>query len=204
VLDGDKSFVTMAEVADELLVICSEGEDGGRNQLVAVRLPIGRTGVALEPVPTPPFVPEVSHARVRLRGVAVARDERLPGDGYERYLKPFRTVEDIHVFAALLAWFVQVGRRSSWPATTLEDLIAVLGALDGLARSERMSPLTHVALAGVLDWADRMLQELRLELEQTDRETRERWKRDVALLEVAGTAREARRVAAWKRLHTGA
>ena len=42
---------------------------------------------------TAAFVPEISHAEVELDRVKVSDADVLPGDGYDDYLKPFRTIE---------------------------------------------------------------------------------------------------------------
>ena len=94
-LCGDKTFVSLGTHATTLLIVASEGQDEqGRNRLALWQLPADRPGV------TP--------------------DERLPGDAYERYLKPFRTVEDLHVQAAFLGWLLQVARRASWPRVLVQ------------------------------------------------------------------------------------
>ena len=54
---------------------------------------------------------QLGHLFVSLSDVAITAHEILPGDGYDRYLKPFRTVEDIHVHAALLGHAIGAARR---------------------------------------------------------------------------------------------
>ena len=46
----------------------------------------------------------------------------LPGDGYDIYLKPFRTIEDIHVHAALIGYLVGVARRLEAPLRPCRQL----------------------------------------------------------------------------------
>ena len=200
-LEGTKTFVTLGTAADELLVVASEGQDPqGRNRLRLVRLDARRPGVTLTGLPPPPFVPELPHAELRLNAVAVSEREVLPGDGYERYLKPFRTVEDCHVLAAVLGWLLQVARRSDWPETVREELLALAVTLHGLAREDPGSPAVHLALAGALELLSRQVEALEPLWARVDAPTRERWIRDRPLLQVAGKVRAKRREAARQKL----
>ncbi|HEX3343148.1 MAG TPA: acyl-CoA dehydrogenase family protein, partial [Polyangiaceae bacterium] len=115
VLAGRKTWVTLGAAADVLLVVATVGLDGqGRNQLRVARVPSRRAGVRLESGAPTPFAPEIGHARAVFDGVTVGEAELLPGDGYTTVLKPFRTIEDAHVLAAVLGWGIGVGRRSAW------------------------------------------------------------------------------------------
>lgn len=210
-LHGEKHFITLAAHADELLIAASEGQDpDGRNRIALVCIPAARPGVILDPMPPTRFVPEIPHARLRLDGIAIEPGERLPGDGYDGFVKPFRTVEDVHVHAALLAWMVQVGRRVGWPAAILEQLLASLAALHGLAAAAPLGAAAaraagvHLALAGVLARLDQLLEDIEPHWEYADERTRGRWYRDRALLEVAGKARARRRELAWQRMRAPA
>ena len=215
-LTGTKSYVTLGPHADGYIVIASTGHSAdGQNQLAAVRIPRGRSGIALTELPPTPFVPELPHARIAFDRVPVRADEVLPGDGYEHYLKPFRTIEDIHVMAAACAWLVQVGRRSGWPTALVEAFVAVLVTFAGLAAAlgepaenrpalaaakPALAPSLHVALAGALAQMARALAATEAHWADVDHETRARWQRDQRLLSVAGKARTRRREVAWQRL----
>jgi len=200
-LEGSKAFVTFGTYAKQLLVVASEGQDAqGRNRLRFVRIDAARPGVTVVALPETPFVPEVPHAELRLEGVAVAADEVLPGDGYARSLKPFRTVEDCHVHAAFLGWLVQVARRSGWPEAVQDEVLAVASAVRSLALAEPESPAVHVALGGVLELFERLMERVAPLWERVDAPTRERWERDRPLLKVAGKARAQRREVARQRL----
>jgi hypothetical protein len=203
-LEGSKGFVTFGTHARQLLVVASEGQDAqGRNRLRLVRIGPERPGVTVTPLPETPFVPEVPHAELRLEGVAVAPEDVLPGDGYARYLKPFRTVEDCHVHAAFLGWLMQVARRSGWPEALQDDVLAAAAAVRSLALSDPESPAVHVALGGVLDLCARLVERTAPLWERVEAPTRERWERDRALLGVAGKARAKRREVARQRLAGG-
>ena len=127
-------------------------------------------------------------------------DDLLAGDAYERYVKPFRTVEDIHVHAATLAYLLAEARARSWPAAWIERAAAALHVLKGLAALDALAPETHIALAGALAIGEGLVEEAdRLWAVQQD-EAAVRWRRDRELLGVAGKARALRLAAAWRAL----
>jgi acyl-CoA dehydrogenase len=193
-LEGSKAFVTLGQAADVLWVVASEGVDEqGRNRLRVVRLDARRPGVTLTELPPTPFVPEVPHAELHLHEVEVTPEEVLPGDGYARYVKPFRTVEDCHVHAALLGWLLRVGRRAGWPEAVREELLALAVAMRGLALADPTSPAVHLALGGTLDLCQRLVDGLEPLWARVDASTREGWARDRALLRLAGKVRAKRR-----------
>ena len=203
-LNGSKSFVTLGTHADTLFVVATEGLDAqGRNRLRVVMINARRQGVSLNELPPLPFVPEIPHAELRLENVRISEGEVLDGDGYTRYVKPFRTVEDCHVHAALLGWLLQVARRSGWPEPLQDEMLAVAMAIGGLEREDPTSSATHVALGGVLDQCQRLVQGLGEHWAKADALTRERWERDRNLLNVAGKARLKRREVARQRLARG-
>lgn len=203
-LSGSKAFITLGTAADTLFIVASEGVDEqGRNRLRVVMIDAHREGVHFTAMPPMPFVPEVPHAELELRDVVVSPEEVLPGDGYTRYLKPFRTVEDCHVHAALLGWVLQVARRSGWPERVQDEALALAVAMRGLALADPASPAVHVALGGALELSQRFVRGLEEWWPQVDALTRERWERDKGLLAVAGKARAKRHEVARQRLAGG-
>lgn len=203
-LTGEKTFVTLGTRAELLLVVATEGQDAqGRNRLRMVAVDAKRPGVRVTALPELPFVPEVPHAELALEDVAVTPADVLPGDGYVRYLKPFRTVEDCHVHLALLGWLVQVARRSGWPEPVREELLALAVMMRGLAQADPSDAATHLALGGALDLAKRALERCEPLWAQADAPTRERWARDRKLLDIAGKVRAKRLEAARQRIAGG-
>jgi hypothetical protein len=201
VLSGRKRWTTLASRVDELLVVATAGEDdAGRKQLRVVRVPARAAGVAITPMPAPPFALEIEHGEVVLDEVVVPRENVLEGDGYERYLKPFRTIEDGHVFAAGLAYVLRVARRHGWPRAFAEQLCGALVAVRSLALMDPRAPEVHVALAGVLQGARRLLEEGEAHWAGVDEASRARWARDKALFTVAEGARAQRAERAWELL----
>ncbi len=192
-LEGTKQFVTGGSLATRLLVVAKTGELDGRPQLVVARVEASAPNLVIEPLPMLPFVPEVPHASVRFEKTPVV--SVLAGDGYERALKPFRTIEDLHVFAAVVSCVLANGTRLPHP--TIERFLAVQAALRTLASESPSNPEVHLALAGALQLAMELVDQLDLSL--FDADFRERFVRDRPLLSVAQRVREQRRVKAWER-----
>lgn len=189
-LVGAKKWSTAAATARLLLVVASTGVDAeGRNRLVVVKVDPRAPGVTLTEMPPPPFAPEIGHAQVTL-DTAVAPEAVLPGDGYDVYLKPFRTIEDIHVHAAVVGWMLGLGERHGWPHDLIERLLAAVATLRQLAAAPPLAPATHLALAGAIAMARELVE--RAPWDTLDPEALARWRRDRPLLEVAGKARAAR------------
>jgi hypothetical protein len=184
------------------VVIASEGQTPeGRNQLRAAIVDPRLEGVELESAPAAPFVPEIPHARVRFRDVALGDDALLAGDGYSDYLKPFRTIEDCHVHAALLGHLMQLARRAGADQRLLQRMSAMVVTARALATAEPARPEVHVALAGAMARVAELVEEVVPSWwPALEPATRERWQRDQPLLEVASKARHRRIEVAWRRL----
>lgn len=193
---GTKSFTTLGIMARRVLVIATTGVAAdGRSLLRAALVDIDQPGVTVTNQPPLPFAPEIPHATVTF---ADARAQPLPGDGYADFLKPFRTIEDVHVLAAALGWLVRVARAGSWPRSTLQQLLAAVAALRGLELDRPTSPGVHIALGGLLEQFDRLPAELDSLWRLADPVDRDRWERDRPLLGTAGRVRVQRLDAAWR------
>lgn len=204
-ISGAKRWTTLGPDSSWLLVVGALDHAGGddtRPRLKVARVSSQASGLQLLAMPPTDFVPEVPHARVQLAGVQVAADALLPGDGYQRYVKPFRTVEDIHVTLAVLAYLVREARQRGWPTAFSERGAALLLVLADLAGQDADAATTHLALAGALGWAQRLYADAGECWARTpDDPAARRWQRDAALFQVAGAAREQRSARAWERLH---
>jgi hypothetical protein len=192
-LDGTKSFVSGAGEAELLLVAASAGTTpAGRNRLRMVMVPADRDGIRITPLTDLAFVPEVPHGRVDFEAVDVADDALLPGDGYLLAVKPFRTLEDIHVTGAFLAWFTAVGRRAGWPAEILETLLALTVTARTLALAPPLAPHVHLALGGLLSQLGGLLDASAPLWERVAPRTRACWLRDRRIMEIASGLRARR------------
>jgi acyl-CoA dehydrogenase len=197
-LDGQKRWATLSGDGGVLLVAASEGTDeGGRNRIRIARVESTAPGVLLSRMPETPFVPEIPHAEVKFEDVVVSEDALLPGDGYTRYIKPFRTVEDIHVHAAALAYLIRETRAIDAPRPLQERLSAAIVALYSLAGSDPSAPEVHIALAGVLGVSKALLSDIELIWERSESPAHARWNRDKLIFSVAEGARGKRLERAW-------
>ena len=202
VLDGKKSFVTLGTAAEELLVVASTGESEGKNRLAVVRVPATRQGIVLTAGMALPFVPEIPHAEATFKNVHIAPNEVLPGDGYDRYLKPFRTIEDLHVVAATVGYWLSLARRFHFGHAAVEDLSALVLALCATEACDPSATGTHIALAGLFTRLRSFLAspEIQQAMTKVEPDERARFERDWPLLRIAEKARVARLESAWNRL----
>ncbi len=147
---GVKSFVTLGNLADTILVVARTGtpQADGRPDLRLVSVSATAPGVTREALPATPFAPELPHARVTFDD---ARGELLPGDGYARYMKPFRTVEDLWVHIALAAFLWGMASRDGWGDAFVADARGALDDSRGLLSKDPTAPVTHVALAALIE-----------------------------------------------------
>ena len=202
-ISGAKRWTTLGPDSSLLLIVGAlpGADDGARAPLKVARVPVGAPGLQLLAMPETPFVPEVPHARVQLDAVRVDATALLPGDGYERYVKPFRTIEDAHVTLAVLAYLLRETRARGWPAAFAERLCATIVVLAEVAAAPADAPATHVVLAGALAQAHALYAEAGpLWAQAAEDPAAQRWQRDAALFGVAGSARSQRAARAWERL----
>jgi len=203
ILDGQKRWTTLGPDSALLLVAArlSGASQAGRVPLKLVMVRQGASGVSLRKMSEIPFIPEVAHAEVRFEQVRVAEQDLLEGDGYARYVKPFRTLEDLHVHAAVLAYLLREARRLAWSHSWVERAYAALHALGAVARLAPSSPATHIALAGALEIGATLVAEADAHWNGAVGDPASvRWKRDRALLSVASTARAKRLERAWENI----
>ncbi len=211
-IEGAKRWTTLGPASTLLLVVGAmpaasalHAEGGaGRPALRVARVPAASVGVTLQPMPPTRFVPEVPHAQVLLHNVRVGADALLPHDGYDAYVRPFRSIEDVHVTLAVLACLLREGRARGWPAAFNEQLTATIALLLHLAGDDLRAASTHVVLAGALRVAHRLYADATPFWATAGDAAAARWLRDVALFDVAGAARELRAARAWERLRDGA
>jgi len=200
-LSGSKRWTTLGPEGALFLVAARDASVAGeRPAIKLVRVASSAPGLRVETMSPTRFVPEVPHAQLHFEGVALDAGALLPGDGYERYVKPFRTVEDIHVVAAQLAYTLREARRFAWPQDWVERALAALEALRAIAREDSSAAATHLALAGALALVGALLGEADAHWGKApDGAARARWERDRPLGGVAGKVRALRTERAWQR-----
>ncbi len=202
-VSGSKRWTTLGPQGT-LLLVTGRHASAATDERPALKVALvqaDQPGVTIVPMPETAFVPEVPHARIHLQDVAIDTASLLPGDGYSNYVKPFRTLEDTFVTAAVLAYLLREARARGWPADLRERLSAALSALAMVAQSHRDAPTTHVALAGALHWAAALYDEAGALWATTPEDpASRRWLRDAPLFAVAAGARQQRAARAWERL----
>jgi acyl-CoA dehydrogenase len=194
-LTGAKTFVTFGRLATHLIVAARAGDKpDGKPDLKVVQIPAARDGVAVEDLPEIAFVPEIPHARVSFEQAEVREEELLPGDGYLGYVKPFRTIEDIHVVGATLGYLVGAARRNEASSLLIAKMTEKLLSLEHLLEGDPLDPRVHVALHGAHTGVMELLttEDFTHLLECLPDDERSRWERDKPLLAVASSAREKR------------
>lgn len=188
-LSGRKDFVTAADAADWLLVAARSELPGSSPQMALCVAYSGAPGVRVEVLPPLHLMPDVSHGRLLLEA---AQCERLPGDGWDAYAKPFRSLEDLHVLTALGAWLYGVGCDNAWPQALKLRLLALLGSCAEVARQGMNEATTHLLLAGVFEQFAQLRAEIDSAMGSGEPHWQDLWKRDSSLLEIARAAREKR------------
>jgi len=197
-LNGAKRWTTLGPDGAVFFVAArDEAASGERASIRIARVESTAPGLQIEKMPNTKFVPEVPHAQLQFKNLIVGATELLPGDGYADYVKPFRTVEDIHVHAALLAYLVREARLLAWPEHWVERVIALLVVLDELSKLKPSAPATHLALAGALALGGGLIAETEAYWPAAAPAT-QRWRRDRELLKVAGAIRSQRTRRAWE------
>lgn len=201
-LNGAKRWTTLGPEGSTFFVAArDETASGERASIKIVRVPSDSAGLKIERMPETKFVPEVPHARLQFEHLKMPQTAILPGDGYAMYVKPFRTVEDIYVNAAILAYLVREARRRAWPAPWIERTCSLLIVFQQLSKQEPSAPQTHIALAGALAIGAGLTAEADELWAGTPADpAAARWQRDRALFGVAAHARAARTERAWQQL----
>lgn len=192
-LDGEKSWVAGGAAADSLLVIARHGvASDGRVQAVLVVLPSTLAGVVHSAGRETGLLNAIPHGRVRFEGVIVEAGMLAPGDGWRDYARPFRTIEDIHVTAAIAAYLAVAALRASLPPSLVAALIACIVRFADCAARAPTDAVTHLLLAG----AEREMQQIAVEINQLivghDDPFAHDWRVNHLLMMLASTARAAR------------
>ncbi|MFJ2288418.1 acyl-CoA dehydrogenase [Pseudomonas iridis] len=192
-LSGAKDFVTAGDAADWLLIAARSEEAGATPRLSLAVVYPGEPGVTVAKMPALPLMPDISHGRLHLDG---ALCELLAGDGWDAYVKPFRTLEDVYVLSAMTAWLYGVGQDSDWPQTLQLRLLALLAGCAEMSRQPPNNPAGHVLLGGLFAQFDALKTEIDQALSEGDPEWAQMWQRDQAVMQLASGARAKRLVKA--------
>lgn len=201
-LNGAKRWTTLGPCDGLFFVAARDAAACGERAVIRIaRVASDAPGVTVTPMPPTGFVPEVPHAQLQFENVHLANDALLPGDGYTDYVKRFRTVEDLHVNAAVAAYLVREARRLAWPVAWIERAAALLHGLRAIAGEDNSAPATHIALAGALAQATALIEATEPFWNAAGQDPAvSRWRRDRELFAVASSARAQRTIRAWQQL----
>ncbi|OHC28827.1 MAG: acyl-CoA dehydrogenase [Pseudomonadales bacterium RIFCSPLOWO2_12_59_9] len=188
-LTGRKDFVTAAEAADWLLVAARDEAAGAPVHLSLAVVYRGAPGVRIEPLPSLPLMPDIGHARLHLEQASC---ELLAGDGWDAYVKPFRSIEDLHVLAAIGAWLYGVGQDSAWPQSLQLRLLALLAGCAELTRQCPNAATSHLLLAALFTQFAALRPEVDAAMAAGPPAWAQLWQRDQNLLNIAASARAKR------------
>jgi alkylation response protein AidB-like acyl-CoA dehydrogenase len=193
-LTGSKDFVTAGLEAEWLLVAARHEGPGESPRLQLAVVYPGEPGVTLEALPTLPLMPEVGHGRLLLQGAAC---ELLAGDGWDAYVKPFRSLEDLYVLAALVAWLQGVAQECGWPQDLRLRLVALLAGCAEGSRQCADSVACHLLLGGLFAQFQGLRGEIDQALANGPGQWAQLWQRDQGVLALATAARDQRLAKAW-------
>lgn len=188
-LSGRKDFVTAGDAADWLLVAARSEASGEVARLSLAVVYPGEPGVQVEKLPPIPLMPDISHGRLILEN---AHCELLAGDGWDAYVKPFRTLEDVYVLSAMTAWLYGVGQDCDWPQTLQLRLLALLAGCAEVSRQAPNNTAGHVLLGGLFAQFDGLKAEVGQAMADGPREWAAMWQRDQAVMDLASAARGKR------------
>jgi len=202
-LNGKKQFVTCAAEAELLLAAASTGTGrDGKNRLKLVVLERHMPGIGIEVMKDLPFVPEISHGTVQLNDVVIEDSNILPGDGYTSYIKPFRTLEDLHVNGAILGYLFRTAMQFNWPRETGEHILCLITTAAALSDSDPSLASLHIVTAGFLAQTKRLIADIEPLWNNVGHGIKTAWDRDKALMDIAENARTRRLHTAWSHYNT--
>jgi acyl-CoA dehydrogenase len=198
-LNGHKKYITCATEADRFLVAASEMiRDDGKNSIRIISIDAKAPGIRIMPMQDLRLVPEISHAEVAFTDVAVSEADLLPGDGYTDYIRPFRTIEDLHVSAAVLGYVFSKSCQYDWDRSVRESILGRIVSVRCLALSRPDAPAVHIVMADALNRIKELFERLEPLWETVGGAAKQAWDRDKILMNIADKARNQRLRTAWQ------
>jgi hypothetical protein len=188
-LSGRKDFVTAGDAAEWLLIAARSEAPGDPVSLSLAVVYPDEPGVRLEKLPAIPLMPDISHGRLFLDN---AQCELLAGDGWDAYVKPFRTLEDVYVLSAMTAWLYGIGQDSDWPQALQLRLLALLAGCAEVSRQAPNNAAGHVLLGGLFAQFEGLKVEIDQALADGPPHWAAMWQRDQAVMALAAGARGKR------------
>ncbi|RON20120.1 acyl-CoA dehydrogenase [Pseudomonas brassicacearum] len=188
-LSGRKDFVTAGDAAEWLLIAARSEAPGEAVSLSLAVVYPDEPGVRLEKLPAIALMPDISHGRLFLDN---AQCELLAGDGWDAYVKPFRTLEDVYVLSAMTAWLYGIGQDSDWAQALQLRLLALLAGCAEVSRQAPNNAAGHVLLGGLFAQFEGLKVEIDQALADGPPHWAAMWQRDQAVMALAAGARGKR------------
>ncbi|MGR6874953.1 acyl-CoA dehydrogenase family protein [Pseudomonas sp. HK3] len=186
---GEKSFVTMAGLAEQLLVIAKaqgEQKDDSRPVLKAVLVDYQQAGVSVAQMPAMKMLSDIPHGILTLNNAAC---DILTGDGYSDYSKLFRVLEDAHILMAASSFILNQAYRAG-QVDVVAKALAMVGLLNGIPLVS--NPWVHLQLAQGFDQFLQLCEMFEQELPKYNGAVSDAWFVDKKLFSIASGARKTR------------
>lgn len=190
VVNGHKSFITMADKAKQLIVLGKAGEKEGRPLLKAVLIEQPSSGVSIDLMPALPMVPNVRHGQIQFDN---SQGQLLAGDGYSDYSKRFRTLEDAHVFMAFTGLILRKSMELKLEGPWVQECLLLANSLMSLQNLEQTEQdWHHLTLAACFKHFEQMCNGFETDIQSASPEFYKLWIRDKKLFTIAAKARITR------------
>jgi hypothetical protein len=191
VLTGSKSFVSMADAAEQLIVVAVSGINGDRPKLKAVLVNLPNDSVKQIIMPPMNMMPDVRHGGIQLEG---AVGEVLPGDGHDDYNKRFRTIEDTHLLTAFVALILSKTIRYKLNDEIIDNCILILSSLTKLDFEQ--SPWNTFQLSAAYKTASNVITMFESEFSTLPETFKVDWQRDKKIFNISKNNRNIKRTRA--------
>ena len=189
-INGHKSFITMADQAKQLVVIAKAGQVDDTPVLKAVLLELPCEGVSIQAMPPLPMVPDISHGQITFKN---CQGTLLTGDGYSDYSKRFRTLEDAHVFMAFTAMILRKCVDLKLDPELVQECLLLINSLHSLKGFDKnQEPWLHLTLAACFKHFENMCKQFEEALKKSGDDFYALWMRDKKLFTIAAKARVSR------------
>ncbi|MEY8262559.1 MAG: hypothetical protein RPR98_00005 [Bermanella sp.] len=187
-VSGHKSFVTMAELSRQLIVIAKSGEtQGGRPVLKAVLLQQPAEGISLQVMDALKLLPDVGHGKITLEN---AQGTILPGDGHNDYSKRFRHLEDVHILMAFVTLMFSLSVRYKLSPLISEKCLLLMSSL--LGQELAGHSWQHLQLTAAFAAFAEIVAQFEGSFDSLPEPFKRDWLRDQKIFSVANKARLAR------------
>lgn len=191
VLNGAKSFVSMADRAKQLLIIAVEGYAEDRPILKAVQVELPVIGLDLTVLPSMGMLPGVAHGKLVLNEV---QGSILKGDGYLDFNKKFRSIEDAHLLMAFTSLILSKVVRCKLNDNLIDDCMVIITSLLNLEFDDK--PFNVLQLSGLYKSFEFIQAKFEANLLAISLDFKDEWLRDSKVFRLAESIREAKRALA--------